>query len=453
MLFFKKKQEKKSYGMQDWFAFNFLKQEYSSNNSASEFINYFYDACPVFTATNLITDSISSIDIVLKNKKTGDFIYKHKALDILKNPNPFIDSQLFIKEIASYYLLTGNAYINIIGEALPIEINNIKPTDITILAGNDGYMGEYFVSTAINSTTYTRDFKKRFIDTKKNELIHLRSFNPKFSSTNLVGCSAFIGCQLEIAQFVLASIHNYSLLKNGARPSGMITYKGMHELQPDQIDKVKQVMKDKLSGAKNAGELAFLGGDFDWKQLSESMKDMDFPKLKQSVNEAIYNALKIPLPMISSQNMTFSNLNTAKYAYYDNAVLPILKRILNFLSAKLLTRYPGTEELEYYFDESAIESLEARKFENAMMASKIGILSDNEIRAMIGYEAISGGDVIYKPANQVPVGQDINTEDNRNEPMAKAEFMKIMKDQQKQDGGNFYTDEYIELKAKEFYGN
>ena len=75
-------------------------------------------------------------------------------------------------------------------------------------------MGEYTVSTAINSTIYKRDAKKRFIDARQNELIHLRSFNPKFSSTNLVGCSAFIGCQLEIAQFVTASIHNYSLLKN-----------------------------------------------------------------------------------------------------------------------------------------------------------------------------------------------------------------------------------------------
>ena len=168
-------------------------------------------------------------------------IYKHKALDILKNPNPFTDPQLFIKEIASYYLLTGNAYINIIGEVQPIEINNIKPTDITILAGNDGYMGEYTLSTAINSTIYTRDGKKRFIDTKKNELIHLRSFNPKFSSTNLVGCSAFIGCQLEIAQFVSASIHNYSLLKNGARPSGILTHKGTNELQPEHFQPYLQL--------------------------------------------------------------------------------------------------------------------------------------------------------------------------------------------------------------------
>ncbi len=269
----------------------------------------------------------------------------------------------------------------------------------------------------------------------------------------LVGCSAFVGCQLEIAQFVTASIHNYSLLKNGARPSGILTHKGTNELQPEQIDRIKDLMKEKLSGSRNAGEMAFLGGDFDWKQLSLSIKDMDFPKLKQSVTEAIYNALKIPLPMISSESMTFSNMDASKYAYYDNAVIPVLKRLLKFLSAKLLTRYAGTEELEYYFDESAIEALETRKFENAKIASQTGVLSDNEIRAMIGYEAISGGDAIYKPANLVPVGQDINTEDNRDEPMAKSEFIKIMKSQQKQDGGRFYSDEYIELKAKEYYGN
>jgi len=151
--------------------------------------------------------------------------------------------------------------------------------------------------------------------------------------------------------------------------------------------------------------------------------------------------------------MTFSNMDASKYAYYDNAVIPVLKRLLKFLSAKLLTRYAGTEELEYSFDESAIEALETRKFENAKIASQTGVLSDNEIRAMIGYEAISGGDAIYKPANLVPVGEDINTEDNRDEPMAKSEFIKIMKSQQKQDGGRFYSDEYIELKAKEYYGN
>ena len=233
----------------------------------------------------------------------------------------------------------------------------------------------------------------------------------------------------------------------------MLTYKGSNDLSQDQIDSIKSVLKTKLSGAKNAGEPAFLGGDFMWQPLSESMKDMDFPKLKQSVSESIYTALKIPLPMISPENMSFANMDASKYVFYDNAVLPVLKRILKFLSLKLLTRYKNTEGLEFSFDESTIEALESRKFENARIASQTGVLSDNEIRAMIGYEAISGGDTIYKPSNQLPVGQDINTADNRDEPMAKAEFIRIMQEQKKQSGDRLYNDEYIELKVKEFYGN
>lgn len=157
--------------------------------------------------------------------------------------------------------------------------------------------------------------------------------------------------------------------------------------------------------------------------------------------------------MISPENMSFANMDASKYVFYDNAVLPVLKRILKFLSLKLLTRYKNTEGLEFSYDESAIEALESRKFENAKIASQTGVLTDNEVRTMIGYKSIDGGDVVYKPSNQLPVGQDVNTADNRDEPMAKSEFIRIMKEQKKQGGDRFYTDEYIELKVKEYYGN
>ena len=115
--------------------------------------------------------------------------------------------------------------------------------------------------------------------------------------------------------------------------SSLITEETLTQAQLDKRqDYLKDLMKQKLAGSQNAGEMVFLGGDFDWKQLSLSIKDMDFPQLKKSVTESIYNALKIPLPMISSENMTFSNMDASKYAYYDNAVIPVLKRLLKFLS-------------------------------------------------------------------------------------------------------------------------
>lgn len=448
-MFFRK--EKKSYN--NWSFLNMLRGEYTQVGSPEEFIRFYFEACPVFTATKLIADAVSSIEIVLKNTKSGDFVYDHEALKLIRNPSPFTDGQLFLKELTSYYILTGNSYLNIIGEKKPVELSCINPSDINVSAANDGYAGEYTYSAGGASYTYERSSDKRFVDSRKNELAHLRDFNPKYSSTNLVGSSTFAGCQLEISQYILASVHNNSLLKNQARPSGIITYKGSNDLQQSQVDGLKEVIKNKLSGARNAGEPAFLGGDFNWLQLSESVKDMDFPTLKKSVSEAIYSAAKIPLPMISPDNMSFANMDAAKYVFYDNAVLPTLKRILRFMTTKVLSRYPNTQGLEYSFDESAIEALEARKYDTAEKASKLGVLSDNEIRAMVGFEAAQGGDRIYKPANLVQIGVDTYTEDNRNEPMGKSEFVKIMTEQKKLNGERLYSDDYIELKAKEYYGN
>jgi HK97 family phage portal protein len=426
---------------------------YSTTTNPSEFIDFYLKACPIFTATKMIADAVSSIDIVLKNKD-GDFIYKHEALNLLQNPNPFIDGQLFLQELVSSYILTGNSYINIIGEKKPVELNTINPQDIIVNSDSkDGYAGEYSLISGNYNVVYTRNLVKRFIDQRKNELIHLRSYNPQFSSSNLIGISAFAGCQLEIQQYILSSIHNYSLLQNQARPSGIITYKGNNDLNQGQIDGLKDTIKNKLSGAKNAGEPAFLGGDFNWIQLSESTKDMDFPTLKKSVAEACYSAVKIPLPMISPDNMSFANMDASKYLFYDNAVLPIFKRILKFLSIKLLSRYPNAQDLEFYFDESTIEALESRKYENAKTLSQIGKYTDNEIRSITGFEAISGGDIIYRPANLIESGRDIYTVDNRDQPIGKSEFIRIMQEQKRLDGNKLYNDEYIMLKAQEYYGN
>lgn len=446
--FFKRKSELKF-----WSYFGSRDSNYDATTNPNEFIDFYLKACPIFTATKMIAEAIGSIDIVLKDKN-GDFTYEHDALKLLRNPNPFVDGQLFMQELASSYILTGNSYINIIGDKKPLELNSINPQDIIIQQDTkDGYAGEYNWNSTNSNRIYTRDLNKRFIDPRKNELIHLRSYNPKFSSSNLVGISAFAGCQLEIQQYILASVHNYSLLKNQARPSGIITYKGASDLSQEQQDSLKATIKNKLSGSKNAGEPVVLGGDFNWTQLSESTKDMDFPTLKKSVAEACYSAVKIPLPMISPDNMSFANMDASKYLFYDNAVLPILKRLLKFLSVKLLSRYPNAQGLEFYFDESCIEALESRKFENAKILSQIGKYTDNEIRTITGFEAIEGGDIIYRPANLIESGRDIYTDDNRDKPMAKSEFIKIMKAQQKLDGGRLYTNEYIELKAKEYYGN
>ena len=120
--------------------------------------------------------------------------------------------------------------------------------------------------------------------------------------------------------------------------------------------------------------------------------------------------------MVSSETMTFSNMDSAKFAFYDNAVLPLFKQYLSFLDYSVLDRYKQPD-LVFSFDPAGIEALEASKIDNALTLSKLEAVTDNEIRTQVGYERLEqGGDVVYKPINLVPAGTDVYTQDQRDTP-------------------------------------
>jgi len=444
--------KKKPIEAKSWSLFQSLNGSFSYSNSSLKFSRYYVESCPVFTATKYISDAAAAIPIIIKDTKTGKFILDHPLINLINNPNPFKDGTLFKKECISFYVLTGNCYINILNSFKnePLELDSIKPSNVNIeTSSQDGYPQNYTITTMGNSTLiYSRNEKKLFYGKNDNQIIQLKDFNPDLSSTNLTGLSTFAGCQLEISQYILASIHNNSLLENQARPSGLISYKGKDALSDEQVNQVKSILNSELSGAANAGKTTFLNGEFNWTQLSQSVKDMDFPALKKSVAENIFNAAKIPLPMVTSGSMTFSNMDSAKYAFYDNAVLPVLKQYLNFMTKHILSKYKGSENLILSYDESEIEALANRKTDNTLKTSQIGILSTNELRTMIGYGALkTGGDDIYQPMNLVPIGTDAYTGYQRDAPAkAKAIFIKTM-----QDGG--YSKEQIKKSVDNYYGN
>ena len=417
---------------------------------ASQFIQYYLQASPVFTATNLISGKFASIAPILKDVKKNEFVTDHPVLELLKKPSPFIDSELFMTALASDYNLTGNVYLNIVGPTKPVELQLLKPQNITIQANNrDGYPERYdHNSSNSNSFSYIRDRNDKFIAENGNEIGQLRTYNPIYCSNDLFGISRFKGCELEISQYILANVHNNSLLKNQGRPSGLVTYKGNEDLDQDSINITKEIIRQAFSGAENAGKTAILNGDFDWKQMSESIKDMDFATLEDRMEKAVYKAVHVPLTYVSDEAGTRDNKVTAKLDLYDNSIIPLANRIFGFLNRVLMPRYPNSENLVLTFDQAAINELKTRQIDNALKISQSGVLTINEIRTPLGYDALTeGGDVLYQPGNLVPVASDQFTDDNRETPSKrKAIFIKIMKD-----GG--YSDEVIKQAIDTHYGN
>ena len=438
---------------------------YTGNFNVIEIFKSYFENAPVFIATNRVAGPAASIAPLVKDTKTDEFI-DHPLDQLMKNPNPMTSGTLFRKQCYAYYIMTGNIYIEVtktnIGGSRPSELSVLNPLYMNIQYGStDGYPSKYSY-TGVNGkeVIFNRDGNS-YINAMGNEILHLRNFNPNFSSDNFAGVSFFIGCQLEISQYTLASIHNNSLLKNQARPSGMMTYKGSEILGDDQINGIRQELQDKFKGAANAGASGFLPGDFDWIQLSQSVKDMDFENLKKSTEQACFKALNYPLALISPDQMTLSNVSEAKYEVFDGAVLPIVKTVNEFLTNKLLPMYRSNQiknksSLVITYDESDIEVLEERKINNATKVYASGLITRNEGRADIGREGEPGGDTFYQPNNLVPVGTDTYTEDNREAPkksLEMQEYIRIMSQSKNSNGSARYSPQEIELKANNYFKN
>lgn len=411
--FFKKPEEKR-YVPNNGTILGLLESKFCFSLNSNIFLRYYEECAPLFNAVNIVKDETSNIQPILKNKKNDDLIYEHPFLSLLNKPNPFTNFNLFFSEIVAFYMLTGNVYIKIIGNGKPLELSVIRPDNITIQEGSDGYPLSYNYSTSDGEVEFTRAANKRFYDSLGNEIIHLRAFNVRYGCDNLYGSSLFLGAELQICLYVLAAIHNHSLIKNQGRPSGLLTYKGDANISNDQVNEVKSLMMDRMSGPENTGKTVFLNGNFDWKVLSESIKDMDFPTLRKQTENTISKVGKIPLPLVNEENMTMSNYESARYALYDNAIVPMINLIYEFLDI-ILARYPNSENLELTFDKAVIPTLEDRKIKNTISAYEKGIISRNEARTEIGYEAVGGGDVFTDQLGQV-VGEDIYIEDNRTKP-------------------------------------
>lgn len=432
--------------------FEYVKGDYLYSKKPKQFIDYYLRCSPVFTATKLIKDSAADISPIIFDKKKDQFIYNHPFLELLKRPNPFQNQRQFFAEYFLFYILAGNVYTNIIGDSKPVRLDNYNPQYITIQENSsDGYASLYTYSNSSNSETYKRsdnilkDRKARFLSANGNELIHLKNIDPEGGYNKLYGVSELVGCQIEIDQYLRASEHNNSLLKNGCRPSMLFSIEG--ELESEQVEEVEASISNKLQGSSNAGRPLVTNSKTTVHQLSQNIKDMDFAGLKKDAMTAIYNCLKIPLAMISQDSSTFNNLESSRYNFYDNTIIPLVQITYNHLTNNVLKRYSNSENLELAFDPASVEALANRQSQESLQLSQSRVLTVNEIRSKLGYEPISGGDDLYQPLTLAPIGSDQFTDDNRNSPSKSlVDTMTQLKDHQ---GKPFYNAKEIIKAVKE----
>lgn len=387
------------------------------NLSFAMLLQYYERCAPFGSAVNEIADAGAEIVPRVWSKRKGAYIDGHPILDFIENPNGDMGREEFIGHCLMMFLVTGNLFPEIIGYVgkPPLSIDVSSPSIVEIEPDRAGDAGTIMVNSEFGARQYTQEIVKGrtiFSMNGDREIVHIKGYNPKRGTRQYFASPIARPLYYDIEQYIQGGLHNKSLLEKGARPSGILTTKNDEWMPDDVYTRLEQQLKTFLQGAGNAGEV-MIGENSDFRELSTTNKDMDYKTLIENATLAIYRQFKIPLPLVSSGAMTYSNYGTGQTALYDRAVLPRVRFLFSRLGNVLFPRFGDTDgDLVLTFDDKDIPALESRRIENTKSAGQIGVLKVNELRDEIGYEQVDGGDVILRPASDVPALDNDGMDDN-----------------------------------------
>ena len=371
----------------------------------------------VYKCVNEIANGASSVNIKLFD---GDIqIDNHPLLNLLKRPNPLQAGNEFFQSLYAYLLLSGNSYVLRTGaeNREPKELHLLRPDRVKIEPSN----------TTIPKS-YMYELKGQVVhkypvdpETGASEIKHFKLWNPV---DDYYGLSPIRASSADIDQHNYSAKHNVNLLMNGARPSGAIVFKPKDEVgQSVQLTESQrqQLLSDlelRFAGTDNAGRAMLLEGDFDWKEMGLSPKDMDFLQMKNMSARDIAMCFGVPSQLVGIPDaQTYSNVQEARLALYEETIIPLIKRVESDLNEYLVPLFDDRLRLMYDLDSiPAMAERRRRIYENVTVAVREGIISRNEARERLGLEPITGGNEVYISANLFPLGspEESNLEEDKN---------------------------------------
>jgi len=348
----------------------------------------------VYAAIQEIATAAASLEIEVQDAE-GEPVESREADAIralLDRPNPmqgwpglckslFVDRALHGEMSMVRYPLKSNA--------APTELWHINPMHVQIEPGRGGIPSKYV--HRVNSKEIAYPVEPL---TGASDLFFQKTYNPL---DYWRGQSPLVAAGLAADTHNAGMMWNYRMLKNGARPSGIL--KLMTDAGADTINKAREYFKRQMQGDLNAGEVPILPNGMEWQDVGKGPRDMDFLSTHKESAKLIARAFGVPLPLIDNDAATFNNVREAKLRFYTDTVLPQFNEFLEQLSNWLLPSFGKGLRLGVDMDKiPALEILRDAAYQRAIRAAgNRPLLTQDEARQTLGWPELGGSAAVLDP--------------------------------------------------------
>jgi HK97 family phage portal protein len=358
----------------------------------------------VFACASIIANAAASVKLEVYtvdssgNKKVD---VRHPILDLMSKPNPMQTWEEFAIELFAWHRVAGEVFILRLPEkGKPKELYILNPDLMDVKGAENGNIPlRYEYGSGEKKKTYTVN---RI--TGESQILHIKTFNP---NSPWRGLSPLSPAARATDIHNNGSRWNSNLLLNSARPSGVVEMAGT--VDESTINRLREYFKKAWEGVANAGNIPLLTGGAKFTQLSHTPKDMDFQNSMADASKNIGLVYGVPLPLLTMEAATFSNMDAAQERLWTDTVLPLLNQVIKNLSQFLVPLFDSSKSnIHLAFNADSVPALEPKRerlFKRMKDAVGGGLLTPNEARAEMGYAEVDSGDVLLVPGTLKPIDQ------------------------------------------------
>tara|TARA_B100000427_G_scaffold238069_1_gene200977 strand:- start:789 stop:1976 length:1188 start_codon:yes stop_codon:yes gene_type:complete len=345
----------------------------SSREHTQSYEKYYETLEIVNRAVNMVVDDCAEIPAVVQPIGMSGVVRGIKRSKVQKlineEPNLFQDISSFKRNLITDFILDGNIFIYYDGA----HLYHVPAKDVTIHSDAKTFIDRY---------TYAE------VDYSPDEIIHVKenSFHDIYR-----GISRLKPAVRTMA--LMSSMRQFqdNFFKNGAVPG--LVLKSPNTLSEKIKERMIQSWGIRYKPEAGGRRPLILDGGIEIDAISNvNFKDLDFQSSIAENEKIVLKAVGVPPILLDSGNN--ANIRPNMRMYYLETILPIVRKI-NFS----FERYFGFSIKE---DITNIPALQPELRDQSFYYSGLvnaGIISANEARSQLGFEAIEGHDELRIPAN------------------------------------------------------
>jgi HK97 family phage portal protein len=277
-----------------------------------------------------------------------------ELMTLWKNPQPKVSGTQFREAMIAYYCMTGNNYLLGINAAQnPTakfdELYNLRPDLTKIKADENGPIYYEF-----GTFTPPRRYPEAVI-------MHNKLFA---GNDEIYGMSPIEVAAMLIDVQKAGQKWNLGLLNNMARPGGAWVTDAL--LGDTEYKGLKDEIRKKFAGPRNAGETAILHGGVKWQSMSMSPMELDWLESDTKGDRDIAGIFfNFPTLLLGLADSTYDNQDAAKRFLYTDIVFPIMDMFEDSLNMWLTPRYGGYLGYDRDDVETIADQIKASKIQDS----------------------------------------------------------------------------------------